>query len=118
LPLATGLSFIERMQAAAQFTPEEAEALAPCEARKLFDETGYENLSEEVEIHLASGVVARGQAAGQSDGWVQVIPGRDPGDWPEQGRKALNIAAPIAVAFWPSRMNTVQDNNNQEGSND
>jgi hypothetical protein len=108
---------VERMRSAAPFTPEQAAALAPCEARQLFNETGYRNLSEEVEVHLVSGVVVKGQAAGQCDGWVQVTPCRGSEGWPVEAKDALHIAAPITACVWPSRLNTAQGNNSEEDSN-
>jgi hypothetical protein len=118
LPPATGLSLVERMRSAAPFTPEQAAALAPCEARQLFNNEEYENLSEEVEIELASGVVVKGQAAGQFDGWVQVTPCRGNEGWPVEVKDALHIAAPITACVWPSRLNMSRGNNSEEDSND
>jgi hypothetical protein len=109
----------ERMLAVSPFTEEESEVLAPCEARVLFEMPGYEVLrSEEVVIRLASGFEARGQATGQTDGWIQVRPGQGVGEWPEGGRNAQNIAAPLAACVWPGRMDSGYENSNQEEIND
>jgi hypothetical protein len=98
---AKGPSLLERMQTAAVWTDEQVGALAPCEARVLFVEDGYEPLSEEVVVRLASGDEVKGQATGQVNGWVQVKPS---GDWPEGGRNAQNIAAPLAACVWSERV--------------